>query len=324
MGTVDARARAAHARRVTTLDDVLSHVLAPGPMLAFDSARGWWPDHLARTTHYAAAIDRAIVGAARVDRLGFAFAGGYAAALQAMVPSLSPSTLASFAATEEGGVHPRAITTTLTERDGGFRLDGAKKWVTLGPDGGEVLVVAKLAGSSERPVLRVARVDARAAGVTITPLPDTPFVPEIPHASIRFEVVRVDAVLDGDGYDAYLKPFRTIEDIHVHAALWAWLVAIGVRSGWPRELVAAATALLVAIRALASEDPRSPHTHVALGGVIAASNGLVTSLDPSWASVDADLRARWQRDRALLGVASAARAKRLERAWEAHAPQRKA
>ena len=39
------------------------------------------------------------------------------------------------------------------------------------------------------------------------------FVPEISHAEVELDRVKVsDAdVLPGDGYDDYLKPFRTIE-----------------------------------------------------------------------------------------------------------------
>ncbi len=304
-----------------TLDLVLGTVLAPGPMLAFESPADWWRDHRARTAVFAAPIDRAIAGATQVDRLGFAFAGGYAAALQAMVPSLPPDTLASFAATEEGGAHPRAIATTLTHAEGGgYLLSGAKKWVTLGPDGGVVLVVARLseAPHGDRPRLRVVRVETRAPGVTITPLPRTDFVPEIPHASIRFEGVRLasDAMLHGDGYDAYLKPFRTTEDLHVHAALWAWLAAIGARALWPKALLERATALLVATRALAAEPPSSSAVHVALGGVIEESKALALAIEPSWSGVDPALHARWQRDRVLLSVATSARVQRLAKAWE--------
>ncbi len=304
-----------------TLDDVLHTVLAPGAMLAYDTPAAWWRDHLARTARFSLPIDRAIAGATQVDRLGFAFAGGYAAALQAMVPALPRETLVSFAATEEGGAHPRAIMTTLTRQsDGGFVLSGSKKWVTLGPEGGAVLVVARLgdAPSADRPRLRVARVDAHARGVTITPLAATAFVPEIPHASIRFDDVRLasDAVLPGDGYDAYLKPFRTTEDLHVHAALSAWLVSIGVRAMWPRELLARGTALLVSIRALASEPASSPHVHVALGGVIEESKALVAAIEPAWSGVDLELRGRWERDRVLLSVATSARVQRLAKAWE--------
>lgn len=314
--------RMRHPRPVT-LDAVLAAVLRPGPVLAYDTPAAWWRDHLARTAAFDLPIDRAIAGAACVDRLGFAFAGGYAAALQAMVPSLPRETLASFAATEEGGAHPRAIQTTLAHAEGGgFVLRGSKKWVTLGPEGGTVLVVARLADAptaEDRPRLRVVRVETNAPGVTITPLEHTTFVPEIPHAAIRFDDVRVpgEAMLHGDGYDAYLKPFRTIEDLHVHAALWGWLLGIGVRETWPKELLVRASALLVTTRALAAESPSSAAVHVALGGVVEESKALVAALEPCWSGVDPHLSARWNRDRVLLSVATSARVQRLAKAWEA-------
>ena len=291
-------------------------------MLSFDTPASWWRDHLERTKAFAAPIDRAIVGAACVDRLGFAFAGGYASALQTMVPSLERETLASFAATEEGGAHPRSIATTLTRSEsGGLVLGGSKKWVTLGPEGGTVLVVARMADApmlADRPRLRVARVDAHAPGVTITELEPTAFVPEIPHASIRFDDVHLasDALLPGDGYDAYLKPFRTIEDLHVHAALWAWLIAIGVRATWPKELLVRATALLTLTRALVSEPPSSAGVHLALGGVIEESKVLAAAIEPCWSAVDNQLHARWTRDRVILSIATSARVQRLAKAWE--------
>lgn len=330
-----------------TLERLLRLCLAPESALTYESPSAWWRDHVAQTEGLALPIDRAIAGAARVEALGLAFAGGYAAALQSMVPSLRIDTLASFAATEEGGAHPRNIATTLTPAPGGgFLLEGRKSWVTLGPDGGELLVVARLvspqrgvlapedpsgsghhprtegAGAdaiSDRPILRVARVPASAAGVTLTPHAHAAFVPEVPHASLRLEGVRLagDAVLAGDGYDAYLKPFRTIEDVHVHAAVWAWLTATGMRHGWPRELALRAVALIVLARALASASPSDPATHVALAGLVEESRALVSALEPSWAQVPEALRARWERDRVILGVAGKARAQRLEKAWSA-------
>lgn len=303
------------------LDAALTAVLRPAPLRSFTTSSDWWRAHLALTEALPSPIDRAIVGAASVDRLGLAFAGGYAAALHAMVPALGPRTLASFAATEEGGAHPRAITTALTRDANGLALIGKKKWVTLGPEGGVMLVVARVASSevgSDRPSLRVVRVDARAPGVTITPLPHMAFVPEIPHGSVTLEGVRVSDgdVLPGDGYDAYLKPFRTVEDVHVHAAFLAWLASIGVRAGWPTAALQQACALIASLHAIASEPPSSPAVHVALGGIIDATATLVGSLDPAWSSVDEAMRARWERDRPLLAVAGAARTQRLARAWE--------
>lgn len=298
-------------------------LLRPEPARAHESAAAWWADHVATTAELARPIDRAIAGAAIVDRLGYAFAGGYAAALAALVPALDRDRLASLAATEEGGAHPRAIATTLSRQEGDrWVLRGRKRWVTLGPEGGTLLVVARLAAPppgapADRPTLRVVRVDARAPGVTIEPLAHMPFVPEIPHASVVLDgvAVRDDDLLPGDGYDAYLKPFRTIEDVHVHAALLAWLLAIAARAGWPRALSERLLAVLAATRALAASDPSAPETHVALAGAIAETRAVIDACEPAWERVDPALRARWQRDRALLDVASKARAARLERAW---------
>lgn len=301
-------------------NELLAHVLRPlDEPLSFEHTSAWWADHRRATQALERPIDRAIVGATRVDRLGFAFAGGYAAALRAMVPGLPDDTLSSLAATEAGGAHPRAIATTLTPAGAGsWLLEGQKSWVTLGPEGGILLVVARVEPTSgERPSLRVARVDAGAPGVTITPLPHMPFVPEIAHASLALEGVRLtDAqLLPGDGYDRYLKPFRTIEDVHVHAALLAWLLAVGARAAWPRAVRERACAVLLATRALGDADPSAPATHVALGGTIAATRAIIAECEPLWASVDEPTCARWQRDRALLDVASKARAARLESAW---------
>jgi acyl-CoA dehydrogenase len=308
---------------VSDPSELLARVLWPGdPPPVLERAEDWWADHLEATRDLARPIDRAIAGAARVDRLGFAFAGGYAAALRAMVPDLAEGTLCSLAATEEGGAHPRAIATALSRDASGWVLRGHKKWVTLPPSGGAharaILVVARLEpAAGDRPSLRVVRIDAAAPGVTITPLPEMPFVPEIPHGSVSLADVRVDEaqILEGDGYDRYLKPFRTIEDIHVHAALLAWLLAIGARASWPAAIRERLLSTLVATRALSELDPSAPAVHVALGGTIATTRTLVTECDPLWDAVDAPIRARWHRDRPLLDVAGKARAARLESAW---------
>ncbi|MDQ3031933.1 MAG: acyl-CoA dehydrogenase family protein [Myxococcota bacterium] len=303
------------------MHDLLARVLRPiDPPLAFERATDWWADHRAATRSLERPIDRAIAGAARVDRLGFAFAGGYAAALCAMVPELSADMPASLAATEEGGAHPRAIATTLAREGDAWVLRGHKKWVTIGAGGGTILVIARSTDATgERPSLRVARVDAGASGVTITALPNMPFVPEIAHASVALDGVRVEdaQLLPGDGYERYLKPFRTIEDLHVHAALLAWLSSIGARAPWPHAIRERALSMLVTARALSEGDPSAPEIHVALAGALASMRSLVLEIEPLWASVDEPTRTRWQRDRALLEIASKAREARRESAWRA-------
>jgi hypothetical protein len=233
---------------------------------------------------------------------------------------LPEDRICALCVTEADGNAPRAIRSTLQRTSEGWQLDGAKRWTTLGPDGGLFLVAARDAGiAGERPALRVARVDSKATGVHVETMSAAKFVPEVPHARLRFEQVRLpdDALLPGDGYDRYVKPFRTVEDLHVHAAVIAYLLREALRRSWPKSWSERAAAQLQSLRALAAEDAASPATHIALAGALQIGDALRTEADSHWASGPADeTSARWLRDRELLKVASTARAKRTERAWE--------
>ena len=284
------------------------------------SVAEWWPSHRAIVRNYAATIDQAIAGGFHADRTGWAFASGYQAALRALFPGLPEDRICALCVTEADGNTPRAIRSTLQQTQDGWRLEGAKRWTTLGPDGGLFLVAARDAEiAGERPALRVARVESSAEGVHVETMPPTKFVPEVPHARLRFERVRLpdDALLPGDGYDRYVKPFRTVEDLHVHAAVVAYLLREALHHSWPKSWIERATAHLHSMRALAAEDAASPATHIALAGALQYGDSLRAEADGLWAGGPADeASARWQRDRELLKVASTARAKRTERAWE--------
>lgn len=305
------------------VDRVLAALVSPPPLARPGDVAAWWADHRAAAGDLVHPVDRAMVGAARVDRLGWAFAGAYQAALRAMLPPevLAPGVRASFAVTEAGGNHPRAIEATLTADGDALRVDGSKAWVTLGPGAGVVIAVVRLAlGGGGRPALRAVRLAADGPGVTITPHDaPAPFAPEIPHATARFDRAPIAAgdVLPGDGWDDWAKPFRTVEDAHVLAAALAHLAALGARHGWDRSAREALVAAALGARAVALADPRSPATHVALAGAFAAAEPLLAGRDDDWARVDAATRDAWRRDRPLLGVAARARARRRQRAWTA-------
>jgi hypothetical protein len=150
-------------------------------------------------------------------------------------------------------------------------------------------------------------------------MPPTRFVPEVPHARIRLENVRVAPhdVLAGDAYERYVKPFRTVEDIHVHAATLAYLLAEAQARGWPMGWIERAAATLQALKDLAALDALAPETHIALAGALAIGDGLVEEADRQWAAQQDAAAARWRRDRELLGVAGKARELRLAAAWRA-------
>lgn len=268
-----------------------------------------------------AELEGAILGGWSSDRLGYALAAGYQTALRAMVRDLPSDALVSFCVTEQGGNHPRAIRTTLGREGGGWRISGSKRWSTLGPFAERFLVACQERTRDEtgRPRIKLAQVFAAAAGVVVSSMDPLPFVPEVPHAEIAFSDVAVgeDAILPGDGYADYVKPFRTLEDLHVNAAVLGYLLSVAFRYTWPKEAIERLLATMAAFRALACCDPRAPETHLALAGVLEQSRMLLESVDGEWASVLDSERDRWHRDIPLLAVAGKARTRRRDRAWQA-------
>lgn len=280
----------------------------------------WWPRHRAIAREHADPMHQAIVGGFVADRVGWAFASGYQAALRALFPEAPADRICALCVTEKDGNGPKAIRSSLRRDGDGWRLDGGKRWTTLGPEGALFFVAARdEAASAARPAIRVARVASGAAGLAIEAMPPTRFVPEVPHARLRFEGLRVaaDDLLPGDGYDAYVKPFRTVEDIHVQAAVLAYLMREGQRLAWPEGWRERLSALLAALGKIADMPAAEAETHVALAGALAIGAGLIEETGAFWRAAATDPAAlRWQRDRGLLSVAGAAREQRTRRAWE--------
>lgn len=261
-------------------------------------------------------VARAAAGGFVADRVGYAFVAGYDAAME----RLGGSPRSCLCASEAGGAHPGAIQTRLG-RDGA--LTGSKTWITLGTLAETLFVVASRgAGDDGKNRLVVVRVPRARAGVTVVERPPTPFVPEIPHAEVTFDRVKTapDEILPGDGYVDYLKPFRTVEDLFVLAALAGYAVRVARAAGLARAWVEEALAVVTLFDALGARDPKDPATHLALAGALATARRVIAAPfgDPR---VPETTRARWDRDRPLLDVAGRARALRAEAAWTALSPK---
>jgi hypothetical protein len=267
-----------------------------------------------------APFDAAVLGGALADRVGYAFVAGIRAAYSVLVPSAPWSALPALCFTEAHGAHPRSIATRLDEAAG--TVTGEKKWATLAPCADTLLVLAKAGEAEGRSVLRIARVDARSPGVRVERMPEPPFAPEVPHATVTLEGARVSSVLEGDGFDRYVKPFRTIEDVHVMAAVLAYVVVESRTRAWPHLVVEQALEAIASLRGLADAPALDPATHVALAGALRATRAVFAEADARFADTPDDERSkRWARDRALREVAEGARAKRIEAAWRALAPE---
>lgn len=300
---------------------LLLEQLLSSPAATAAPSEDWWTHYLTAARPWSAPIERAAAGGFTADRLAYAFAAGYHNALRALLPDLPDDLPAALCITEDGGAHPRAIATRLeTPAEGTWRLTGTKRWATLA-DRARILFVAASTGQTPdgRNQLRLVRVPVDAPGVTITLMPETAFTPEIRHAVVRFDAVPISAtdVLPGDGYQHYIKPFRTVEDLHVHAALAGHLLGVARRHRWPRESCEQLATFLAALRTLADAPPSSAAVHVTLAGLLELLGRFLTETRAHWELVDAEARARWDRDQGLLAVAARARVQRREAAWQA-------
>ncbi len=302
------------------VDALLSHLLGPMPVpVRVDSIEALDAASQRSEEAVSSSIERAILSGFAADRLGYAFAGGYRAALTRLVPGVARR--ACLAATEDGGGHPRAIRTTLREdARGHFVLDGKKSFVTLGTAAEELLVVASTGESDGKNRLRVVRVPATREGIVLTAGMALPFVPEIPHAEATFKNVHIapSEALPGDGYDRYLKPFRTLEDLHVLSATVGYWLSLARRFDFGHAAVEELCALVLALCATESCDPSATGTHVALAGLFTRVRAFLASpeIQQAMTNVAPEERARFDRDWPLLRIAEKARAARLEAAWK--------
>jgi acyl-CoA dehydrogenase len=132
-------------------------------------------------------------------------------------------------------------------------------------------------------------------------------------------VVEDDAVLSGDGWDAWLKPFRTIEDTHVLASTVGYLTGAARTYDWDRLIVAELVSIGLALVDVGARNPDLPLTHVALAGLFTSARRLAASTEAEWhkAHVDKAEHERWLRDLPILLVAENARTKRTANAFAA-------
>ncbi|MEP4525165.1 MAG: acyl-CoA dehydrogenase family protein [Alloalcanivorax venustensis] len=257
------------------------------------------------------------------DRVGWAFAAGYQSALRQLIQvnggTVDDHELLAMCATEAAGNRPRDIETRIADDGpGGVTVTGRKTWTTLGSACTGLLVVGRVDGGGEnaRPALKIARVDTYAQGVSLVEKPPLEFVPEVPHVAAVFDGAKAEALMPGDGYSDFVKPFRTVEDTFIALAVQAWLVREGRARGWPRSFLESLIASLTGLAAVAAQPAGAPATHIALAGALARTNDLYQHADELWTGEQDAAAERWRRDRPLFQVAGKPRAMRAQRAWE--------
>lgn len=253
-------------------------------------------------------FELAVVGGRLMATPGLAFLVGYQAALRMLWPSAPPS-LGALCATEQRSLRVADMQTRLTD----LRLSGRKDFVTAGDAADWLLIAARSEGPGEAPRLSLAVVYPGEPGVRVEKLPAIPLMPDISHGRLFLESALCE-LLAGDGWDAYVKPFRTLEDVYVLSAMTAWLYGVGQDSDWPQGLSLRLLALLAGCAEVSRQAPNSPAGHVLLGGLFAQFEGLKVEVNQALADGPPEWAVMWQRDQAVMDLAAGARGKRLAKA----------
>ncbi len=308
--------------------DIIDWLLINGTTIdttPISSIKAWKKKHDAHTCQWAATIERAVAGGFLADRVAYAFAAGYNAALQKLVPDLPLEAVTAICVTEKHGGHPGAIQTRLEKVDtrletgGKWKLNGFKQFVTSAEDATHFLVAAS-AGKHEngRNRIRLVCVEHDITGLLIQPMgTPLPFIPEIGMGTMTMQniVISDSQILPGDGYRDYVKPFRTLEDLHIAGAMMGYLLRISCVFDWPKRIREHLLSLITAVKPLSLIPPDLPHGHIILEGIFGQMKDLMQNIDPLWENLPEDTRAMWYRDRVIVNTADKVRVKRLANAW---------
>jgi len=280
------------------------------PVAASAGLRGWY-EALCGSAGDADSLGLAVFGGRLAATPGLAFLAGYQAALRALWPD-APAGLGALCATERRTLR---LADMFTRWDGA-QLNGSKDFVTAGDAVQWLLVSAREESLDEAPSLGLFLVEPAAAGVVLEQGPSLPIVPDIPHARLQLDGAPATR-LAGDGWSDYVKPFRTHEDLHVLAALSAWLYGMGLRERWSLGLQLRLLAILGGAAEVARLPAKEPATHLLLAAQLEQFAALQADLDSAMTHAGGHCAALWQRDRAVLTLARGAQARRLEQACSA-------
>ncbi|EJM19663.1 acyl-CoA dehydrogenase [Pseudomonas sp. GM18] len=253
-------------------------------------------------------FELAVAGGRLMATPGLAFLVGYQAALRMLWPS-APLSLGALCATEQRSLRVADMQTRLRD----LRLNGRKDFVTAGDAADWLLVAARSEEPGSDPRLSLAVVYPGEPGVRLEKLAPMPLMPDIGHGRLFLDNALCE-LLAGDGWDAYVKPFRTLEDIYVLSAMTAWLFGIGQDNDWPHTLQLRLLALLAGCAEVSRQAPNNPAGHVLLGGLFAQFDGLKAEVNQAMTDGPPQWAAMWQRDQAVMDLAAGARGKRLAKA----------
>lgn len=244
--------------------------------------------------------------AMKSQTIGQCFAIAYRCALQSLLPSLDSTKWAAFCVTEKTGNHPKRIETTCTEMG---RLTGNKSFVSMADRASQLIVIAKLAGTSHE--LKAVLLNATEKGASINVFPALNFIPDIGHG----ELILNDAkgrVLAGDGHADYSRVFRFLEDAHVLLAFTCMMLSHALRFELSVTLIQKLLGFVHACRCLNQDE--GVVADIVLAQLFAEFEKLISDYEQSFNALPKQFSEDWLRDKKLFSIAAKARAARTEKA----------
>jgi hypothetical protein len=168
----------------------------------------------------------------------------------------------------------------------------------------------------------MARVRPGAAGLTFDASRYADYADHMPIADLAFANVAVAAgdVIEADAYEAFIKPFRLVEDVYNTVAVQIGLLRLGLRRDWPRDILEDLVGLILQAHALSETPMARPTDVVAMSAYFRAADALWNRLGDSWERVPERERAAWNPGAGTLGLAARAREIRRQSAWSTLSP----
>ena len=228
---------------------------------SYHSTKDWSADYY-QFIKDTAPFDKAVLGGFICQQFSFAFMAGYQAALEKMFPAIAPGELKALCVSEEKGGHPKAIHTTLLHH----QIKGVKTYITAGSEVAHLLVLCKTDTIVDgKPLLKMVHLPSTANNVELTNF-ELPFMREVKHGKLALHNTPItpDQILEGDGFQQYTKPFRTLEDILVSAAYQAMLLRQAIDYNWEEAIRDQLLLNIYILRNLLSLPPSAKETHLLL------------------------------------------------------------
>lgn len=263
------------------------------------------------------AFERLVQVALRADGRLKAGSAGHQAAIRRLFPATPDDAITAFCVSEDQGPKPSGILSTLTPKGDGFVLNGRKRWGSMSPLADLLYIAASIGQKDGRNQLRMVKVAAGSAGLTLDSSGYGAYEGHMPIADLILTDIAVEAsdVIEADAYEAFIKPFRLVEDVYNTAGTQIGLLTLGRMHGWPQELLEDLIGLIIQAHTISQTPMARPADVLLMSAYFRASSALWDRLGAAWDLVPEAERAAWSPQTGTLGVAARARETRRQQAW---------